>query len=343
MILPSVTGTRYAEHENLNSYRNYPFSETADLRDGSGSRIASDVFTDAMLYPVVTEARRLRLSVLDCASGEVAVTDGETVVSGSESDGSVELYDAYGRHAGTIVCGPGWDRERQSGRRREFDGLWFAPQAECPVVHSGVMGLADEGRTWRTTRRDIVLRGDGNITPVLSDTESGPVLRFDAQYEPPASGRRLVRQILFATAGQTMFEISESGEDSAVELSMSEMDREDVCWHAHLGDDVAVVADACSGGGQEPCGPVFVGVKADEVRVCPSDIGNIEIIADDAVGFKNPVKVSAVEGGAVAPRPQIVGGMSQEDIFAEASKMLQRPVTVGNGVRIGIPGVNHGW
>ena len=339
MILSTTTGIRYVEHENLNSYRNYPFSETAGLNDSDGAAIAADVFVDAILYPVVSEAIPLRLSLLDCAERYAEVTDGTVTIAGTVDGDCIELYDGLGRHAGSLMLGPGWDREKASGRKRVFEDLRFSAAACCPVVHDGVTSLSDEDGTWRTRRRDLVLEGDGSIVPVIEETQFGPELRFDAQFSREGSGKRLVRQVLFAVAGQTIFAISDEADDSAVNLYTSPLDREDVCWQAHKEDAVAVVADACSDSAEEGCPKVFIGVRSQEAKVCPSDVGNVEIRAEDGVDYKNPVKVTPVEGETVYPRPQVETGMTQDEIFSEAQKMLQRPVTSGNGIRISMPGL----
>lgn len=343
MILSSATEVRYAEHENLNAYRNYPFAESAELKDADGAVLATDVFVDALLYPVVQEPTRARLSAMDCTSGAVTVAceSGETLSGqfSEDGDGCIELYDGLGRHAGTFVCGPGWEREVSTGRKRMFDNLWMASSACCPVVHAGVVGITDADRKWRTTRRHLVMEGDGTITPVLTPTDRGAELRFDAQYSPYVENRSRVAQIVFAAVGRTLFDIAEV-DDGTVEVFTPELDREDICWQAHKEDSAAVVVDACES--EDSCDTPVIPVRADTIKVCPSAIGNISIVADDAVNYRNPVKITPVEGDSVAPRPQIETGMSQDEIFTEAHKMLERPVTTGNGVRISMPGLNNG-
>ena len=342
MIFSSTSGVRYVEHGNLNSYRNYPFSETAVLRDTNGVSIPSDVFTDAVLHPVVDDALPMRLSLVDHAAGSVEISYGAHSMSGYEDQdtGAVELFDELGRHAGSLVCGPGWGREKASMRRMEFEEAWFSSLVCCPVVHTGVVSISDENRTWRTTRRDIVFEGDGFITPVLTETEIGPELRFDAQYTPPPSGKRLVNQVVVAVIGDTLFSAAALGGGN-VELAMPPLDREDICWQAHKEDAVATVADACAGDGEEECEVPEIQSKFEEFEVCPSDSGDVSLFSDDAINYKNPIKVESVQGSSSNPRSNIVSGMSFEEIVSEGSKSLGAQIMSGNGIRISIPGVGN--
>ena len=250
-----MTSSRYAGFENENSYRNYPFSESADLHDVSGAPFATDVFVDAFLYPVSSVQTGLVLSVVDFGKGglvEVALSETGEVLSGTGADGTVELYDYSGRHAGTLACGPGWDREIRSARRMEFEGLRFAPSVTAVVVHDGVMGFDAGGSV--ATGRIVELVGDGCVTPVLSDTQLGPELSFDVQDDSVVERSPVVRKIVFVVAGRTIFDV-ERQSDNAVLLTTPMLDREDVCWRAHAEDSVAAVADTCPDSNDLPSCP----------------------------------------------------------------------------------------
>ena len=358
-IIGATSGVRYVEHENSNAYRNYPFSEDAILVDDTGVTLATDVFVDAVLYPIVWNAAPIYLARMSFsqAAPEVEVSDGTVVLKGVVSGGAVELYDALGRHGGTLVCGPGWAREAGMARKRVFGPeAVFCPQACCPVVFRGVVGLSDtpdatglgfnsEDRVWRTSRRSIVLSGDGVVTPVLAeipgtDGDPGFELRFDVQFSPPSNPRNTINQIVLATVGATLFDVESAGNGGAV-LSTPMLDREDVCWQAHKEDSIALVVDACEDD-SAACVVPLVPNNNGVVEICPDDVGNISIMAENALGYKNALKVSTVEGGTMAQRPQVQKGMSEEEAFQEASKMLDRPISAGNGIRISIPGLNDG-
>ena len=339
MTSSSISDMRYVEHENGNLYRNYPFSETASTDDTNGNALACDVFVDASMYPVVSAPSGVRLLRIDAgANGVTVACDSGETLTGSESGGVIELYDQIGRHAGSIVCGRGWEREVKAGRDRSFDGLYFCPDTVCPIVYSGVVSMADGRRTWRTSRKNIYLHGDGSITPVLTMTPLGPELKIDAQYNARTDVRSTIREVTFAAVGDTLFDIA-AVEDSTVELVATPLDREDVCWHAHGEDAVSVVVDACEN--QDRCAGKTASAKTTVVRVCTSEIGNVNLVSDDLVNYKNPIKISPAGGVPSQPAPKISADMSVDEMVSEAGKLLDRPVVVGSGIEISMPGVLH--
>jgi len=337
-----MTSERYQEFENENSYRNYPFSETASMEDRDASALATDVFVDAFLYPVVDSYAVPLLKLLDFSKGglvEISVGDG--TISGSFSGGSVELYDGLGRHAGTLVCGPGWGREASAMRVREFDGVEFASSAVSVIVHPGVHSF-DVGNGSRTTRKFVEFVGDGCITPVLENKDTGPELSFDVQNDELPTDTLYVRQLLFVAVGRTVFDISEQSEDTVL-LTTPTMDREDVCWQAHQEDAVSTVVDTCDDSNDEPpCPSVPPPFKLEEIWMCPSQVGDINLVAEDILGLKNSVHVVPVEGRMSVSSPRILPEMDADAMVNEASKMLKRPVQIGNGIKISIPGLSNG-
>lgn len=337
-----MVGERYAGFENLNSYRNYPFSETADLNDVDGVVLAEDVFVDAFLYPIVDEMSSVSLTLVDFSKGgyvEAKVSNGQTL-SGRYDGNAVELYDFFDRHVGTIMPGPGWDREMRSMRARTFKGVEFAPSAVSPIVHPGVYSMSNEEESERTTRRNIVLVGDGCITPVLENKPYGPELHFDVQDDYVYDMSPVVHQILFAAVGRTLFDIQDQSEDTVLATTPS-MDREDVCWQAHQEDAVAAIVDTCDDS-NDYCPPSQVPFKIQEIWKCPSEVGDVNLVAEDIVGLKNSLHIVPVEGGIKAVTPQITEGMNAETMAKEGAKLLERPKQVGNGIRITIPGLQNG-
>lgn len=334
---------RYAGFENLNSYRNYPFSETADLNDRNGVVLAEDVFVDAFLYPIVEHESKVALTVLDFAKGgyvEASVVGSGRIVSGTYDGSAVELYDFFDRHVGTIVPGPGWKREMGSMRRREFAGVEFAPSAVSPIVHPGVYSMSNPDGSQRTTRRNVVLVGDGCIVPVLEEKPYGYELHFDVQDDYVYDASPVVRQILFAAIGRTLFDIQDQSEDTVLATTPA-LDREDVCWQAHKEDAVSTIVDTCADESNDYCPAEQLPFKIQEIWKCPSEVGDVNLVAEDIVGLKNALHIVPVEGGIRAFTPQITEGMSPEDMSKEGAKLLERPKQVGNGIRITIPGLQN--
>lgn len=329
----------YAQHESSNEYRSYPFAENVRLVDTDGAELATDIFVDALLCPIVHEARELYLQSLDFSNGEVTVGDGSVVLSGSgdERAGTIELYDAHGRHAGFLVCGEGWDRERGTMRRRSFEGVKFSSFVTSPVVYNGVESIVTPDGP-RTTRRNIVLEGDDTLTPVVDRSGAGGyVLSFDAMYDPGVRDTNgAIRQIVFAAFGKTVFSVSEADEGEVI-LATPMLDREDVCWQAHREDAVSTVVDTCEP--HEACPPKDVPYRSERVDVCPTEEGLVTIATDNAIGFRNPVHVSTISSPAAPNVPVIEDGMTEEGIVRQGEKLRARPVQIGNGVEISIPGV----
>lgn len=337
-----MTEQRYAGFENLNSYRNYPFSETADLNDAQGVPFAVDIFVDAFLYPIVTSPTRVLLTLVDFSRGgyvEIAMEGPKATISGTFDGAGVELYDSLGRHAGTLSCGPGWARELPTGRVRTFAGVEFAPSVLAPILYDGVVSMSADGS--RTTRKHVELVGDGCIVPVLEEKVYGPELSFDVQDDYVSDTSPVVRQILFAAIGRTLFDIVDQSEDTVLATTPL-LDREDVCWQAHQEDAVSAVVDTCADESNDVCPVEDIPFKIQEIWKCPSKVGDVNLVAEDIVGLKNSLHIVPVEGGIKANTPQIAEGMSPEAMYKEASKLLTRPTQVGNGIRISIPGLQNG-
>lgn len=337
-----MTDQRYAGFENLNSYRNYPFSETANLNDVQGVPFAVDIFVDAFLYPVVASPTRVLLTLVDFSRGgyvEISLEGLKETISGSFDGSAVELYDSLGRHAGTLSCGPGWQRELPTGRVRMFDGAEFAPSVLSPIPYDGVVSLSfDEART---TRKHIELVGDGCITPVLEEKPYGPELHFDVQDDYVPDTSPVVRQVLFAAIGRTLFDITDQSEDTVLATTPL-LDREDVCWQAHQEDAVSAIVDTCADESNDVCPAEEPPFKIQEIWKCPSAVGDLNLVAEDIVGLKNSLHIVPVEGFTKSNSPQISEGMSPDAMYKEASKLLTRPTQVGNGIRISIPGLQNG-
>lgn len=338
-----TVGTWYPEHENLNSYRNYPFAETANLDDTVGVALAQDVFVDAFLYPVVSEATELSLTRFRMPDGYVEVSGDNVLISGTYENGTVELYDSRGRHAGSLVCGSGWEREKASGRDRTFEGLAFASTTCSPVIYAGVLSVSDEGETMRTTRRNIVFEGDGKIVPHLENNK----LWFDAlPGEKTSSYMSPIRSILFVNEGKTLIRADEGlllGNNTAQILGLAtegiHFSREDICWQAHKEDAVAVVSDTCEEEDAPACPPVEIPEVHDQFLVCADGMGFINVIATDYPNYKNPIHVATVAGQSIPQTANITPGLSVEEMVDQGSRLAAKPAVTGNGIRISIPGL----
>ena len=330
---------RYTQHENENSLRNYPFAESCVLADEAGAALATDMFVDAVLHPIIRSEAKVELKSIDFSKGGVVTLScGESELTGSAGadDDTMDLYDSHNRRAGTLVLGDGWKREHDTLRLRTFSGIEFCPAATCPVVYNGVEGfVAPDGS--ETTRKNVVFEGDECLTPVLEETNAGTVLSFDAIFDPVvATNEGAIRQIVFAAIGKTIFSISDDSDENVL-VTTPELDREDICWQAHREDSVSTVADTCEP--KPDCPTTNIPTRREEIVVCPSEEGSVNIVADDVLGLKNPLKIGTVSGLQVVPTPENRTGLTIEETMEIGSALQARPVIVGNGVEISIPGL----
>lgn len=343
-----MTGVVYQEHESGNLYRSYPFSEGTRVVDTDGVEFPTDVFSDAILYPILRESCQLYLTKVSPHYGTVEISCGsadksEVVLTGSLSGVSdtIELYDAKGRHGGTLVCGYGWKREYESMRERVFRPMTavFSSFVTSVIPYSGVESIVFD--TASTSRKNVVFKGDGVIEPILERDDDGYILSFDASYVPNSEGGRVpIRQLIFVADGRTVFDIVKQSDDTVL-LTTPQMDREDLCWQAHKEDSLVSVVDTCEDETWSSCPATRIVKKNVVVSVCPSDIGNINIVADDVLGLKNSVKTATVDGKITPNVPVITDNMSTDDILEEGAKSVSQQVEKGNGLSISMPGLTH--
>jgi hypothetical protein len=331
------------EFENRNSNRSYPFDGRSAVLDSSGAELATDVFVDAIVYPVSSYGARL--SEADFSSGRITVVSGDEEFSGTVSDGKVELFSSSGRHFGTIICGPGIDRELESGRKRAFPDATLSSACVVPIMMDCVTRLYTRNGV-SSDHGHVMLVGKGRLsTTIVTDVVDGePVdtIRFDVarardRSEEQSSDKlpRLV-DLMVAVRGKSLFSVSELDSGSVLVTMAGLLDREDVCYHAHLEDPASIVYDTCPEQPEMECAPCDIGYKSE---VCQIHGCSVSLQAFDLVNYRNPVKISTVGGTFSMNSPKLYGKDSQSEIEAEVNKLGMSQLGVGNGIRIEIPGV----
>jgi len=141
--------TIFDEYYNENSLRNYPFEDQASLASTTAYVMPSNLFVDAMIYPMDTDGIPF-ISKIDMATNVITIADSvtqESIMTGSIGiSDTVVLYDIYGRQLGMLVFGAG-RTGLQSGRVYEFESeaTRFATSCWFAVSQVGVQGfmLAD--------------------------------------------------------------------------------------------------------------------------------------------------------------------------------------------------------
>lgn len=329
------------EFENSNAYRWYPFSGDSEPVDSDGIALATDVFVDAIMYPIGS-VDEVVLSSFDGTTGEVVASAGGRTFSGMFSDGVCELYAESGRHFGTVVGGPGLGRELAAGRKRTFS-LRFASACVVPVVVDCVTSLSVYGSGDMVDSRIASLLGSGRLYTRAAAEKVGveyvDTIRFDmSQKRESASssdGTKL-KTLVVAAKGRTVFDLTGLS-SSSVLVTAGGLTREDVCYQAHLEDVVSKVVDACAPE-EIDCSPGEIESKSDrhEASGC-----SVSIVAYDLVNYRNPVKISTV-GGEFDPNvPQMSAEMSEDEAQDEIQRLVVSPLGTGNGIRIEIPGAGQ--
>lgn len=336
-----------AEFENRNSNRNYPFDSRTIVEDDDGVELATDVFVDAIFYPV-NQSSPVRLVEADFSSGKVVVVSDERC-SGTISGNRVEIYTEAGKHFGTIVLGAGIDRETASGRKRTFDNLLFSSTCVVPVKMNCVTRVYTSSGV-AVDSRIVRMRGVGRLETVagreLVDGELVDTLKFNVRSRrgggdmPPSDSRPKLTTLVIVEKSGSVFSATRIGDDSAL-VRAKALTREDVCYQAHLEDSVSSVYDTCAPSSEGPdpdlsCNPCDLPPPAGdrfEITGCA-----VSLVASDLLNYRNPVKITTIGGSFSVDSPRISGSVSKDEAEKEASRLIYSQIGVGNGIRIEIPG-----
>lgn len=354
-----MTEVRYAEFEDINCGRRYPFSESSTMEDTDGATFPDDVFVDAVLYPL-NPSGPLRMSAFDPARG-IVISDGSSEIAEGPLSAGMDTVNVFqgGRLAGRLVAGPGFDREVLSMRPRRFDGTAeFSPASECPVSFGGVTsvsfpssGLSVSG--WG----QLVLAGKGRLAAMSSRRSDGEYDVFFNVDDPSddgtdGDGDTYVREIHVVTSGKTLLRADPEGTNGAYlwlvnpDFSPSGdekagIDRDDVCSRAHMRDEVQVVRDTCvSEGGS--CNPETPLEDMGEHFVIRGD--GVWLYTYDLSDYLNPIRIEHVRGPSSRMQPVAPpAGRSRsvEEFDEEVMKLVAPPLQDGFGVEISIPGVGN--
>lgn len=331
------------EFENRNSNRSYPFSSDAPTDSSDGIPLPSDVFVDAIVYPP-HEVEWVCLSSLDFSSGRVVLSDSSgSEYEGTESGGTVELF-LNGRRVGTVLCGHGMERERFAGRRMRFVAGDVRLSAACvvPVVLGCVTSISSGGGT--VYGGIVGVEGAGRLTSsiVAEAGPSGPenVLRFDVRAKRRSKedfgddSSPVLRTLAVFVLPGSVLDADRENSSSAL-LSAGNLDRDDVCYHAHLEDQASMVYDTCSENVPIEC---VVPVSQKEMKSFELSGCSVYLHSYDLLNYRNPVKVETVQGEFAMNSPKIGSGSSESEADEEVQKLAYSQIGSGNGVRIEIPG-----
>ena len=351
-----------SDRDNENSLRRFPFSENSRLVDDDGGELGTNVFVDAIFYPVSGAGTRCFLYDIDYPSGVVRVLfcrdipditeygwrdaiSEKQLLTGNKTGSVIEFEDWRGRHAGTLACGSGWNEAARINGFKSFPLIEFSASVCCPVNPSFVTGFSDSyGRT--TKKRTVVLQGDGFIVPVLRKEKDGtPVLSFDLvpKWYHSDVGNPL-KQLVMSGIGHRAFNLSKMA-DGSVLVDTPGLDR-DAIRSYNMREAIlskSGVVDICNpSGADDNCYATFLTVSEEQTMEAePSSSGNVNLVSA-LLGAANAVSVTVVNGTTLPVSPQY-DGLSKNNAESAMKRIMSGPETHGNGIRISIPGTGHSF
>jgi len=338
----------FAEFENENALRWYPFASGCTCRDTNGERIGTGILIDAALYPVNPDGD-LYLSRIG-VDGVVSISDDSSVVMTATLEkgaSELEFYDAGGmhRHVGTLLASSAEalatfvnvyeDRVFRKGETT------FAASCVFPVVNDGVLSV-DVNKTGMADGTLKFLNGAEDAVRVSAG--DGTELRFDVIPRPEVIRLWSIQHIYCIVDGKTPFRIMKlpfadaaSGLGNTVAVYLDGIDRQDICANARR-ENSLVTRDTCKcqedSSGCEPDidPPVEIPetYQVEVVDVPNGADGAFYLAAPNMTGYDNPVSLT-LEDNATAPEVSVEAG--------DATASLAVGATTSKGVVLQVPGL----
>lgn len=323
----------YAEFENENSFRSFPFAEGSVMEDTNGNALDTSMFVDAMLYPTKPNGR-VRLTAIDFEAGTLEVSDDDGVI-GVGSLGEVIEVVSDGRHIGTIIA-----RNIQStaSLRREFNYLYFASACVFDFNPAGVTGIkiGNEVLTGK-----IVFDPSSTIVPELIQKNDEYYFDLNVISATGSTDTPSIRTIVVMRSRGSILDVEQLNTNS-IEVNMGEVSRSNICANAHREDSINIY-DTCLGQDNPPSPVNPVPAVANEFWVIP--VGSVtdqafNIVAPNllADAIVNPVNVQMVQGTSQPNLPSFTRNMTEAEAEIEMKKLTSSNV-IGNGIVLQVPGL----
>ena len=349
----------FAEFENENALRSYPFAEGCVPTGEEDSEIPSDVFVDAAIYPV-NPSGAVYLSGIS-ETGVFSISDGTGVIMEGTANGrNVEFYDlsGLGRHVGTLVASSAEALSEFAGRgsRREYsqENAAFAAGCVFPVVIDGVTSMSVM-ESVKTAGVVAFSNSKSDDIRVSSTTKDGlKTLRFDVLPRPGSKDSGSIRRIICVVDGQTPFRIDRISYNT-IRLYLLNMDRDGVCAsvrrenHFEMADTCKCEKDPLPDEESLPehyhLEEVFIPPDEEDGRPeggIPEGADNaFYIVVPNVMGEgRNPLSIT-LEDGAVSPRTEDLKVVVQGDSADLAEGEMLDEMT-SKGVVIQVPGLSGG-
>lgn len=350
----------FAEFENENELRIYPFAGGCISDDSDEMSIPPGVFVDAAIYPVNPEGTVYLSEISE--TGVFRISDGNgTIMEGSAKGNKVELYDLSGlsRHSGTLIASSEDALSEFAGRGslREYspEKTAFASGCVFPVVIDGVTSISVGGSS-KTVGDISFSNGNSENVRVSSrkDANGRNTLRFDVLPRPGVVNNGSIRRIICVVDGQTPFRIEKLSYNT-VKLSLEGLDRDTLCTsvrrenHFEMSDTCKCEKDPLPDGSE-----LSEAYKLEEVFIPPDEEagrpeGGLPEGADNAFYIvvpniagegANPLSIT-LEDGVVSPKTDDLKVVVNGDSVDLADGEMLDNVT-SKGVVIQVPGLSGG-
>jgi len=335
----------FAEFENENALRNYPFASGCTTKDTKGVQIGTGVLIDAVLYPI-NPTGNLYLSKI-AIDGTVSISDSTKVVMTAKmKHGSsvLEFYDtsSFRRHVGTLIASStdalailANTYEPRTFRASETT---FAASCVFPVINDGVLSLDINGTG--ALDGNIPFANSSEDVVRVSTNEAGDKLRFDVLPKPRLVQLDSIQHIYCIVDGKTPFRIQKLSPNTIV-LYLDNLDRQDICADAHR-EDALETKDTCGcDDSSSPCTP-DVDPPVDIPEVYQTEVVDIPNSTDGAfyltvpnmTGYDNPLSITMKDGITIPIRDiEITSDVDADNIDALTNS------TTSKGIVIQVPGL----
>ena len=358
----------FAEYENENSLRSYPFAAGCIPPSDSGMQIPEHVFIDAAIYPINPAGVVYLSGISD--SGIFSISDDTGVVMTGVAHGNVvEFHDLseMSRHVGTLVASSESALEELANRgvAREYSASNTAFAAACvfPVVLDGVISISINGSrkasgisSFTNDKHDAIRVSSENVG------DGATTLRFDVLPRPGIKEEGSIRRIICVVDGQTPLRIFRMAynvigvylEGADVDSICSAVHREN---HFEMSDTCDCDDPPCKSGDIPSQDILPEHYHLEEIFIPPDSVpdgaefgpnGGISegaqnafyLVAPNFVGSRNPVSIT-LEDGMVSPKvkePEII----LDGMDASLSDGAMVDSVTSKGVVIQVPGLSGG-
>ena len=325
---------------NSNSYRKYPFADSASMLDTNGVLLPTDFIVDMHLFPIDL-AGFPYLSAVSSHSGELYFADSATgvtfgVAAYTAAGGAVEVLDGSNRVVGMVVLGDSAGVVLGATRAFTADATMLAPTAYTPVNQTGVRGIQLPDGSVVTGH--VTFEGVDGVNVVTTHTLDGRmILRVDVIGVPPTTAKETpICTILVQQSEGASLAVSKYG-DSALALTVPTMELDSLC-EAKKAVFRKSTVDPCHPIPVPPPEPVSVPEVFIMYQVCALGTNTWMLVAPSAAGYVNPVMITPIASGLSPSRLVNPSGQSVDEA-SQAAADFASPANTAGGINLELQGI----